>query len=538
MSDAFICDAIRTPIGRYGGSLAQVRADDLAAIPIAEILSRNNGLDPKAIDDLYYGCANQAGEDNRNVARMAGLLAGLPVDVPACTVNRLCGSGMDAIGMAARSIKTGEASLVMAGGVESMSRAPLVIPKQETAFGRKAEMFDTTMGWRFINPLMQELYGVDSMPETGENVAEQFNISRADQDGFAFASQQRVVIAQKKGFFAHEIIPVSIPQRRGKPVVVDTDEHPRAETSLEKLSRLPTPFRTDGTVTAGGLEIEEILEEFPESQQEMLVTREKVLAKPLYVGGLVSADGQYAAIILDMQRSTVDPVEDLRLDPEGGDELGNLYPQVTYHAIEEILARPEYDGIVFHHVGDVALNAIYNEIIGPDMGRLFALTIVVIALLLLFFFRRPLGLLGPIAVMILSFVVSLAVVGLLGWKFDLMIIMLPTLLIAVSVADSVHIISEFRAFHAELGDRREAARRTLYLVGTPCLLTSLTTAAGFGSMYISPIESVAHFAVYSAAGVLAAFVLSVTLLVYFLSLGRQTRRRASTEDEILRAKGG
>ena len=251
MSDAFICDAIRTPIGRYGGSLAKVRADDLAARPIAEILSRNGGLDPKAIDDLYYGCANQAGEDNRNVARMAGLLAGLPVDVPACTVNRLCGSGMDAIGMAARSIKTGEASLVMAGGVESMSRAPLVIPKQETAFGRRAEMFDTTMGWRFINPLMQELYGVDSMPETGENVAEQYGVSRADQDAFAFASQQRVVIAQKKGFFAHEIIPVSIPQRRGDPLIVDTDEHPRADTSLEKLSLLPTPFRTDGTVTAG-----------------------------------------------------------------------------------------------------------------------------------------------------------------------------------------------------------------------------------------------------------------------------------------------
>lgn len=251
MSDAFICDAIRTPIGRYGGSLAKVRADDLAARPIAEILSRNGGLDPKAIDDLYYGCANQAGEDNRNVARMAGLLAGLPVDVPACTVNRLCGSGMDAIGMAARSIKTGEASMVMAGGVESMSRAPLVIPKQETAFGRRAEMFDTTMGWRFINPLMQEQYGVDSMPETGENVAEQYNISRADQDSFAFASQQRVVIARKKGFFTHEIIPVSIPQRRGKPVVVDTDEHPRADTSLEKLSLLATPFRKDGTVTAG-----------------------------------------------------------------------------------------------------------------------------------------------------------------------------------------------------------------------------------------------------------------------------------------------
>jgi len=251
MSDAFICDAVRTPIGRYGGALAPVRADDLAARPIAEILSRNGDLDAKLIDDLYYGCANQAGEDNRNVARMAGLLAGLPVEVPACTVNRLCGSGMDAIAMAARTIKTGEASLVLAGGVESMSRAPMVIPKQETAFGRRAEMFDTTMGWRFINPLMKEQFGVDSMPETGENVAEQYNISRADQDAFAFASQQRVSIAQKNEFFRYEIIPVSIPQRRGDPVVVDTDEHPRADTSLEKLSLLPTPFRKDGTVTAG-----------------------------------------------------------------------------------------------------------------------------------------------------------------------------------------------------------------------------------------------------------------------------------------------
>ncbi|MCZ6827083.1 MAG: 3-oxoadipyl-CoA thiolase [Gammaproteobacteria bacterium] len=251
MSDAFICDALRTPIGRYGGSLARVRTDDLAARPMAEILSRNGDMDPKAIDDLYYGCANQAGEDNRNVARMAGLLAGLPVDVPACTVNRLCGSGMDAIGMAARSIKTGEASLVMAGGVESMSRAPLVMPKQETAFGRSSEMFDTTMGWRFINPSMKEQYGVDSMPETGENVAEQYSISRADQDAFAFSSQQRVAISQKKGFFAHEIIPVSVPQHRGDPVIVDSDEHPRADTSLEILSLLPTPFRKDGTVTAG-----------------------------------------------------------------------------------------------------------------------------------------------------------------------------------------------------------------------------------------------------------------------------------------------
>ncbi len=251
MTDAFICDAVRTPIGRYGGSLAKIRADDLAAKPMTEIVNRNKGLDPKSIDDLYYGCANQAGEDNRNVARMAGLLAGLPVDVPACTVNRLCGSGMEAIGLGARAIRTGEASLVMAGGVESMSRAPMVIAKQETAFGRKAEMFDTTMGWRFINPLLKEQYGVESMPETGENVAEQYNINREEQDAFAFASQQRVTNAQAKGFFAHEIIPVSIPQRRGDPLIVDADEHPRADTSLQKLAALPTPFRKNGTVTAG-----------------------------------------------------------------------------------------------------------------------------------------------------------------------------------------------------------------------------------------------------------------------------------------------
>jgi 3-oxoadipyl-CoA thiolase len=251
MTDAFICDAVRTPIGRYGGSLAKIRADDLAAKPMTEIVNRNKGLDPKSIDDLYYGCANQAGEDNRNVARMAGLLAGLPVDVPACTVNRLCGSGMEAIGLGARAIRTGEASLVMAGGVESMSRAPMVIAKQETAFGRKAEMFDTTMGWRFINPLLKERYGVESMPETGENVAEQYNINREEQDAFAFASQQRVTNAQAKGFFAHEIIPVSIPQRRGDPLIVDADEHPRADTSLQKLAALPTPFRKNGTVTAG-----------------------------------------------------------------------------------------------------------------------------------------------------------------------------------------------------------------------------------------------------------------------------------------------
>ena len=251
MSDAFICDAVRTPIGRYGGVLAKVRADDLGAIPIKALIDRNPGMNSAAIDDLYYGCANQAGEDNRNVARMSALLAGLPVDVPGCTVNRLCGSGMDAIGMAARTIKTGEACLVIAGGVESMSRSPLVIPKQEAAFGRRADIYDTTMGWRFVNRLMKEQYGIDSMPETGENVAEQFDISREDQDKFAYNSQQRAGAAFKRGFFEHEIVPVSIPQRKGDALIVETDEHPRPDSSLEKMAALPTPFRKNGSVTAG-----------------------------------------------------------------------------------------------------------------------------------------------------------------------------------------------------------------------------------------------------------------------------------------------
>jgi 3-oxoadipyl-CoA thiolase len=246
-----ICDAVRTPIGRYGGSLAGVRTDDLGALPIAALLERNSGLDAAKIDDLFYGCANQAGEDNRNVARMSGLLAGLPWSVPGCTVNRLCGSGMDAIAMAARAIKTGEASLVLAGGVESMSRAPMVIPKQETAFGRRAEIFDTTIGWRFVNPVLKKQYGIDSMPETGENVAEEFGISREDQDAFALASQQKTAAAQDRGFFSNEIIPVTIPQRRGDPIIVVSDEHPRSDTTMEKLARLRAPFRENGTVTAG-----------------------------------------------------------------------------------------------------------------------------------------------------------------------------------------------------------------------------------------------------------------------------------------------
>jgi acetyl-CoA acyltransferase len=251
MTDAFICDAVRTPIGRYGGALASVRADDLAALPITALLKRNPSLEPAAIDEVLLGCANQAGEDNRNVARMAALLAGLPVNVPGATINRLCGSGLDAVTIAARAIKAGEAEVIIAGGVESMSRAPFVMPKADSAFGRNAEIFDTTIGWRFVNPAMKQKYGTDSMPETGENVAADFNVSRADQDKFALRSQQRTAAAYARGFFDAELIPVEIPQRKAKPIVVSRDEHPRPETTLEQLTKLPTPFRANGTVTAG-----------------------------------------------------------------------------------------------------------------------------------------------------------------------------------------------------------------------------------------------------------------------------------------------
>ncbi|MBS98047.1 MAG: 3-oxoadipyl-CoA thiolase [Oceanospirillaceae bacterium] len=251
MNDALIIDAIRTPFGRYGGALAPVRADDLGAIPLKALMERNPGLDWSKVDDIIYGCANQAGEDNRNVARMSALLAGLSTEVPGTTVNRLCGSGMDAIGIAARAIKSGETGLMLAGGVESMSRAPFVMGKAETPFSRKAEIFDTTIGWRFVNKQMKAEFGVDSMPETAENVAADFNISRADQDAFALRSQQRTGVALEKGRFKQEITPVTIPQRKGDPVVVDTDEHPRPSTTLEALAKLPTPFRENGSVTAG-----------------------------------------------------------------------------------------------------------------------------------------------------------------------------------------------------------------------------------------------------------------------------------------------
>jgi acetyl-CoA acyltransferase len=251
MAKAFICDYGRTPIGRFGGALAGVRTDDLAAVPLRALIARHGQVDWAAIDDVVLGCANQAGEDNRNVARMALLLAGLPQEVPGTTVNRLCGSGMDALLIAARAIKAGEAELLVAGGVESMSRAPFVMPKAETAYSRRAEIHDTTIGWRFVNPVLKAQYGVDSMPETGENVAEEFQITRADQDAFALRSQQRAAAARSSGRLAREIAPVTIPQRRGDPIVVELDEHPRPDTTLEELARLPTPFRAGGSVTAG-----------------------------------------------------------------------------------------------------------------------------------------------------------------------------------------------------------------------------------------------------------------------------------------------
>lgn len=251
MQDAFICDAVRTPIGRYGGALASVRADDLAAIPLKALMERNPGTDWSAVDDLIYGCANQAGEDNRNVGRMAVLLAGMPIGVPGTTVNRLCGSGMDAVGMAARAIKAGDCDFVIAGGVESMSRAPFVMPKAEAAFSRSNAIYDTTIGWRFVNPEMKAQFGIDSMPQTADNVAADFNISRADQDAFAARSQARWAAAQAAGIFAEEIVAVTIPQRKGEPVVVDTDEHPRPGTSAETLAKLKGVNGPDLSVTAG-----------------------------------------------------------------------------------------------------------------------------------------------------------------------------------------------------------------------------------------------------------------------------------------------
>ena len=251
MNFAYICDAVRTPIGRYGGSLSAMRPDDLGAVPLKALMERNADVNWSAVDDVLYGCANQAGEDNRNVARMSSLLAGLPVEVPGTTLNRLCGSGMDAIGLAARSIKSGETQLMIAGGVESMSRAPFVMGKAETAYARNAAIFDTTIGWRFVNPLMQAQYGIDSMPQTADNVAAEFHVSRADQDAFALRSQQRWAVAHAAGYFKDELVPVVMPRKKGDPLVFDTDEHPRPETTLDMLAKLKGINGPDQSVTAG-----------------------------------------------------------------------------------------------------------------------------------------------------------------------------------------------------------------------------------------------------------------------------------------------
>jgi acetyl-CoA acyltransferase len=251
MNEAFICDAVRTPFGRYGGALSPVRPDDLAALPIRALIERNSAVDWSAVDDVIYGCANQAGEDNRNVGRMALLLAGLPEGIPGTTINRLCGSSLDAVATAARAIKSGEIDLVIAGGVESMSRAPFVLAKADSAFSRNAPLYDTTIGWRFVNPVMEKHYGIDSMPETAENVAAQFNIAREDQDGFALRSQQRWAEANRTGFFQGEIVPVAVPQKKGDPKLIETDEQPRPDTTIEALARLRSIVRPDGTVTAG-----------------------------------------------------------------------------------------------------------------------------------------------------------------------------------------------------------------------------------------------------------------------------------------------
>jgi 3-oxoadipyl-CoA thiolase len=251
VTDAFVCDGVRSPIGRYSGALASVRTDDLAAHPLKTLMARCPETDWASLDEVVYGCANQAGEDNRNVARMAVLLAGLPDTVPGVTVNRLCGSGLEAVALAARAIRCGEADLVVAGGVESMSRAPFVLPKAETAFARTAEIFDTTIGWRFVNPVIKRQYGIDSMPETAENLAAEFQIARADQDAFAVRSHQRAARATAEGRFQDEIAPLTLPARKGEPVIIAQDEHPRADTTIEKLAKLPTPFRQSGSVTAG-----------------------------------------------------------------------------------------------------------------------------------------------------------------------------------------------------------------------------------------------------------------------------------------------
>ena len=379
MNEAFVCDAVRTPIGRYAGSLASLRTDDLAAIPIQQLLERNPGLDPLQIEDVLLGCANQAGEDNRNVGRMALLLAGLPETVPGVTLNRLCGSGMDAVACASRAIKTGEQSIIIAGGVESMSRAPFVLGKATSAFSRQNMLEDTTMGWRFINPKMEELYGTDSMPETAENLATQFKISREDQDLFAYHSQQKAARAMASGRFNLEIIPVTIPRCKEEPLQITEDEHPRGDTTIEKLSKLPTPFKAKGSVTAGnasgindGAAALIVSSEYA-AKKLGLKPRARILAsstsgvEPRIMGygpvpavrrlmeltrihlediGIIEINEAFAAQVLTVIRELELEDEDPRINPNGGaialgHPLGMSGTRLVLTAVEELHERQE-----------------------------------------------------------------------------------------------------------------------------------------------------------------------------------------------------
>ena len=379
MNEAFVCDAVRTPIGRYAGSLASVRPDDLAAIPIRTLLERNPGMDPSQIEDVLLGCANQAGEDNRNVARMALLLAGLPETVPGASLNRLCGSGMDAIACASRAVKTGEQSLLIAGGIESMSCAPFVIGKANSAFSRQNIMEDTTIGWRFINPRMEELFGTDSMPETAEKLAEQFNISREDQDSFAYRSQQKTSKAMESGRFAKEIVAVLIPRRKQDPLLINQDEHPRGDTTLEKLSNLPTPFRSGGSVTAGNASgvndgaAALLIASESAARESGLEPRARILAsttagvEPRIMGygpvpavrkllkltqtrlpdiGVIEINEAFASQVLTVSRELELNDDDPRINPNGGaialgHPLGMSGARLVLTAVEELHQRRE-----------------------------------------------------------------------------------------------------------------------------------------------------------------------------------------------------
>ena len=379
MNEAFICDAVRTPIGRYGGALSSIRTDDLASIPIRSLLERNPGMNPTSIEDVILGCANQAGEDNRNVARMALLLSGIPETVPGATLNRLCGSGMDAVSCASRAIKSGEQSLLIAGGVESMSRAPFVIGKATSAFSRQNSMEDTTIGWRFINPKIEELFGIDSMPETAENLAEQFNISREDQDSFALSSQQKTSKAMASGRLAIEMIPVSIPRRKQEPLQVEKDEHPRGDTTLEKLSKLPAPFRSGGSVTAGNASgvndgaAALIIASEKAALEHNLKPRARILAsstagvEPHIMGygpvpsvkkllnlskirldeiGVIEINEAFAAQVLTVSRELGMEDDDPRVNPNGGaialgHPLGMSGARLVLTAVEELHQRQE-----------------------------------------------------------------------------------------------------------------------------------------------------------------------------------------------------